>query len=426
MRQLDQERLGVRMLERGELEDRHIDQLVEILVPFYRNARTGEGIDRYGTVEAVKFNTDENFTQTEAYVGKLISRERYRHIRDWTNRLYHERADLFAGRVADGRIRESHGDLHLDNIFFCDPPVIFDCIEFNDRLRCGDVAVDLAFLAMDLDFRGRPDLSRRLIDGYVAASGDAKLPELLDIYRCYRAYVRAKISAFTASDPALDNAERRAQRNLARHYFGLAYRYAGGGGRPALAVLYGLMGTGKTSVAGFLRETFGWHLISTDTVRKQMAGVGVDTRVYVPYNVGLYSPEMNDRTYAEVCRRAENLLHAGFSVAIDGAFKKQAERQPVIELASRTDAQLLLLETVCSPETQRQRLEKRQVHDTRSDGRVELMERQRTDFEPPWPECEHYFEQVATDGPKEETRRRVIELLLSHGLLEGEEVTALA
>ena len=195
-------------------------------------------MDGYGTLEAVRFNTDENFAQTEAHVGKLISRQRYDHIRAYVDRFYRERAELFARRIAEGRIRDCHGDLHLINVFVYDPPVIFDCIEFNDRLRCGDVAADLAFLAMDLDFRGRPDLARRLVDGYVAASGDDGLRELLDFYRCYRAYVRGKVSSFTASDPALDAAERRAQRNLARHYFGLAYRYAGGGERPSLVVVY--------------------------------------------------------------------------------------------------------------------------------------------------------------------------------------------
>jgi aminoglycoside phosphotransferase family enzyme len=99
MRQLDQQRLGVAMLERGELNATHIDQLVEVLVPFYQQARTGEGVDEYGTIEAVKFNTDENFAQTESYVGKLITRERFRHIRDWTNHVYEQRQELFQRRV---------------------------------------------------------------------------------------------------------------------------------------------------------------------------------------------------------------------------------------------------------------------------------------------------------------------------------------
>ena len=417
MRELEERLLGTEVLARGELSAAHMDSLVEVLVPFYRDAATGEGIDRYGTVEAVKFNTDENFSQTKDYSGKLLTIDRYKHIRRWTNTFYEDNADLFERRIAEGRIRESHGDLHLGNVFLEDPPIIFDCIEFNERFRCGDVAVDLAFMAMDLDFNGRPDLAEHFVDRYVEASGDTDLVRLLDFYKCYRAYVRGKIACFTSSDPALDNEARRAQRNLARRFFGLAYKYAGGAERPSLVVLYGLMGSGKTNVARYLREHFGWHMLSTDAVRKQIAGVGENTRVYVPYNEGLYSPEMNRKTYAEVCRRAENLLLGGFPVVVDGAFKYQDERLPVIEAAERADARLIFIQTVCEPDEQRRRLEKRQQHDTRSDGRVELMENQRADFEAPNLDFEELFHTVSTDGPKLQTRSVVEELLYSEALL---------
>ncbi len=417
MRELDGALLGTSVLERGELSEAHMDALVEVLVPFYATAATGGGVDDFGAIESVRFNTDENFSQTEAYVGKLISRDRFEHIRDWTNAFYETHADLFDRRIGEGRIRESHGDLHLRNIFFEERPVIFDCIEFNERFRCGDIAVDIAFLAMDLDFNRRENLAKYFIDRYVEASGDADLLEVLDFYKCYRAYVRGKIACFTSTDPALDATAQRGQRNLARRYFGLAYEYAGGSRRPSLVVLYGLMGTGKTSVSRYLREKYGWHVLSTDAVRKQIAGVGENTRVYVPYNQGLYSPEMNARTYAEVCNRAENLLHGGFPVVVDGAFKRQSEREPVIEAARRTQARLVFLQTVCGGDEQRQRLEGRQRHDTRSDGRVELMEQQRVDFEPANPGAECYFHTVDTSGPKAETQAKVEELLKMESVL---------
>ncbi len=368
----------------------------------------------------MKFKTDENCSQTSAYVGKLVSTERFKHIRRWTNAFYDDNADLFARRIAEGRIRESHGDLHLGNVFLEDPPIIFDCIEFNERFRCGDVAVDLAFMAMDLDFRDRPDLGKRFIDRYVEASGDAELVEMLDFYKCYRAYVRGKIACFTSSDPALDDPAKRVQRNLARHFFGLAYRYAGGAERPSLVVLYGLMGSGKTNVARYLREHHGWHLLSTDAVRKQISGIGENTRVYVPYNEGLYSQEMNRRTYDEICTRAEHLLHGGFDVVVDGAFKRQSEREPVIEAARRAGARLVFLQTVCDADEQRRRLEMRQQHDTRSDGRVELMELQREDFEPENPDHAELFHEISTEGPKTDTRAHVEEVLREEGLLPAE------
>jgi aminoglycoside phosphotransferase family enzyme/predicted kinase len=417
MRQMDQRLLGTRVQERGELTAGHVDALVDLLVPFYENARTGDGIDGYGTVDGFRINTDENFTQTESFVGELLSRDRFNHIREFTDRFYGDHAGLFAERVSGGRIRESHGDLHLGNIVFEDPPVIFDGIEFNERFRCGDVAVDLAFLAMDLDFHGRPELARRLVDRYVERSGDDGLLDVLDFYRCYRAYVRGKISAFTASDPGLDEAAARRFRNLARRYFGLAYRYAGGTSRPPLVVLYGLMGSGKTSLARFLDEDYDWTYISTDAVRKQISGVGENTRMWLPYNEGLYSPEMNVKTYAEVSRRAENLLAAGFSVVVDGAFKNAEMRQPVVELAERSGAQLLFVETTCDPEEQRRRLAERQRYETRSDGRVEIMDAQRRDFEPGGEDEGATFARVATDGPTAVTRQKLLSALRGTGII---------
>jgi aminoglycoside phosphotransferase family enzyme/predicted kinase len=419
MEQLDGDHLGVGVLERGGLTRDMLDDLVEILVPFYEDARQGPDVDAFGEIAAIKFNTDENFAQTDNYIGKLISRDRFEHIQNWTNRFFAEHKELFERRIDEGRIRECHGDLHLDNIFFCDPPIVFDCIEFNDRLACGDVAMDIGFLAMDLDARGRPDLSQHFVDRFVDASGDEGLHKLMDFYKAYRAYVRAKVAAFTSEDPDLDHAEQRRNRNAARRSFGLAYRYAGGSARPPLVVFYGLMGTGKSSLSRYLREVYGWHIISTDEVRKQISGVGEATRVWVPYGTGLYSAEMNERTYVESCRRAGDLIDAGLPVAIDGAFKTAEQRQVVMDMAREHGGNVRFVETVCEPDAQRRRLEARQVYDTRSDGRIELMERQRNEFESPPVDVAHLFRELPTDGPVADTRERLVAYLRELDMLEA-------
>jgi aminoglycoside phosphotransferase family enzyme len=226
MRQLDEALLGPEVLAAGELTADKIDAVVDIMVPFYQQAATGPGIDEFGRIDVVKFNTDENFEQTAGNVGTAISAQQYDQIRSYTDRFYTLQQDLFERRISGGWIRECHGDLHLGNIFFESPPVIFDCIEFNERFRCSDVAVDLAFLVMDLDFQGRPELAQRVVDRYVEQSGDDELPKLIGFYACYRAYVRGKIACFTAADPALDEQARSEQIGLAQRYFALAHQYA--------------------------------------------------------------------------------------------------------------------------------------------------------------------------------------------------------
>ena len=230
MRQLDQALLGPRVLERGELTVEKIESVVDTLVPFYRNAKTGPGVDEFGSIGTVKFNTDENFEQTAGYVGVALPQTHFDVIRSFTDSFYRKNQDLFQQRIDQGWIRECHGDLHLGNIFFEEPPVIFDCIEFNDRLRCSDVAVDLAFLVMDLDFQGVGELAERVVERYVERSADRGFLELVGFYSCYRAYVRGKIACLTSSDPALGSKAQKEQVELASRYFDLSHHYATEGG----------------------------------------------------------------------------------------------------------------------------------------------------------------------------------------------------
>ena len=115
---------------------------------------------------------------------------------------------LFESRIADKRIRDCHGDLHSGNIFITDKICIFDAIEFNDRFRYSDVAADVAFLAMDLDFQQRSDLADYFIERYLAYSKDQQLTQLLPFYKCYRAYVRGKVISFRLDDPNIKREEK--------------------------------------------------------------------------------------------------------------------------------------------------------------------------------------------------------------------------
>ncbi len=129
-------------------------------------------------------------------MGKTITETQFDSIREFTEDYLSNRTELFSRRIAGGRIRDCHGDLHLEHICITDPIRIFDCIEFNDRFRYSDTVADIAFLAMDLDFHGRSDLSKALMDAYVKYSGDEGAKDLLNFYKVYRAYVRGKVISF--------------------------------------------------------------------------------------------------------------------------------------------------------------------------------------------------------------------------------------
>jgi len=155
-----------------------------------------------------------------------LSKGRFIRIKNYAENFLKKR-EIFERRVAEGRVRDCHGDLHSANICLTDEIAIFDCIEFNEGLRCTDIAADLAFLAMDLDFHNLRDLSNFFVDRYISCSGDDGLREMLNFYKCYRAYVRGKIGLLTAADNGVGRAEKSMALKMAQHYFQLAEEYTG-------------------------------------------------------------------------------------------------------------------------------------------------------------------------------------------------------
>jgi len=225
MRRLPQEAMMDVLLADNKVSPTMLTGVAEKLAEFHQKAETNASISAFGDLDTIIVNTEENFTQTEKYIGSTISREKYQHIKAYTNRFIEEKAALFHQRIADGRIRDCHGDLHAAHICFCNGICIYDCIEFNDRFRYCDVASEVAFLAMDLDHYGRADLSNHFVNAYVARSQDKELGVLLNFYKCYRAYVRGKVESFKLDDPHISNEEKAQILAIARNYFELAESY---------------------------------------------------------------------------------------------------------------------------------------------------------------------------------------------------------
>ncbi len=228
MTRMPEEQMMGRVIAAGRLDQGHLDRIIAVLAPFYQQADGGEAISEFGRAEKVAVNVLENFTQTEPFIGQgALNRQPFDQMRAYATSFL-DNEPLFERRRRAGKIRDCHGDLYSANICLMEPVAIFDCIEFNERFRYTDVAADVAFLAMDLDFHGLYDLSSSFITHFVQATDDPELMEVLDFYKCYRAMVRGKINLFTASDPAVDPAASVHCREQAARYFALAHRYAMG------------------------------------------------------------------------------------------------------------------------------------------------------------------------------------------------------
>jgi aminoglycoside phosphotransferase family enzyme len=215
------------LLDNNQVSEGMVRQVAQKLVDFHEQAETNAEISKYGSLETILINTEENFTQTEKYIGISISSEQHRGIKDYTDTFAQGNATLFEKRMKDGRIRDCHGDLHTAHICFINGICIYDCIEFNDRFRYCDVTSEIAFLAMDLDCHHRPDLARQFIDAYVESSKDEEILKLLNFYKCYRAQVRGKVEGFKINDALIPEEEKTRALAAARRYFELAESYIG-------------------------------------------------------------------------------------------------------------------------------------------------------------------------------------------------------
>ncbi len=225
MLHLPQERMCNILLPQNQVTVDMITGVADKLVDFHKIAATNASISDYGDLESITNNTEENFIQTIRYIGNTIPQKSYRLLKDYTNSYIEENVPLFYERIADGKIKDCHGDLHAAHICFADDIYIYDCIEFNDRFRYCDTASEVAFLAMDLDRYDRNDLSKSFVDAYVKSSEDEDLLQLLNFYKCYRAYVRGKVESFKLDDAHIPDYEKDTARAAATRYFELAESY---------------------------------------------------------------------------------------------------------------------------------------------------------------------------------------------------------
>jgi len=226
MKRLPQERIMTVLLKENSVDKKTIDEIARIVAEFHSKAETSPEISGFGSLKIVKTNWDENFAQTKKYINQTIPQSEFQFIQTKINNFTEKNKSLFESRIADKRIRDCHGDLHSGNIFITDKICIFDAIEFNDRFRYSDVAADVAFLAMDLDFQQRSDLADYFIERYIGYSKDQQLTQLLAFYKCYRAYVRGKVISFRLDDPNIKSEEKAFATNEAQAYFKLAVEYA--------------------------------------------------------------------------------------------------------------------------------------------------------------------------------------------------------
>ncbi len=377
MRRLPNERNLEFLVRHGAVTSNMVDRLAQRLANFhttypYPPSMLQQG---YGSKTQVLTDWQENFAQTSIYIPELIEQDVHERLQQTVITFLDRHADWFDQRVTNGHIRDCHGDLRAEHVYFLEPDQIriIDCIEFNQRFRYIDVASEIAFLAMDLDRLGCAGCSNQFVQAYVKHASDLTLYRLLDFYRCYRAFVRGKVSALNLCRKH-EKTRTDEYKLAAQNYFRLASQEANHLMRPFLIVTTGLIGSGKSSVASGIAKAFGIHILGSDEVRKKQLEIDPMAPHHVPYGAGFYSNTVRQHIYAMLTEKAEALLQDRQSVILDASFSHRTNREKMAQLARANKADFLILQCAAPDNVIENRLKAR-VDDPSniSDGHLELL-----------------------------------------------------
>ena len=307
MRRLPEDRMLDRLIALGEVDKDTIRAIAKRIAKFHATAPSNRGWT-YGSALSIWRDVIEEIAQNKDFVGRTIREDQFTAIDAFCRAFVNSHWRALNERAHEGRVREGHGDLRAEHICLADDEIdVIDCVEFSERLRYCDAASEIAFLAMDLDRLGAPRLADELVEAYAEISGDEDLGVFVPFYKCYRACVRGKVESLKSLEREVDAAERERARQLASSYFELAARYAARRS-PALIVVCGLSGSGKSTVARLLQHRKGFKVINSDRVRKRLAAVPAHEHFFTDYRANMYSDRFTKITYDTMLAEAESLL----------------------------------------------------------------------------------------------------------------------
>ncbi|MGW0283485.1 bifunctional aminoglycoside phosphotransferase/ATP-binding protein [Streptomyces sp. NPDC003236] len=378
MRRMPEHRRLAHLVREGAAVDDVLRAVARQLAAWHAEAPRGRDIDEQGTRDALASRWEDSFAQVRSLGADGLGAEEVTETERLVRRYLAGRERLFASRIEQGRVVDGHGDLLAEDIFCLDDgPRVLDCLEFDDRLRYVDGLDDAAFLAMDLEQLGAPGEAAYFLARYGAFSGDPAPPSLWHHYVAYRAFVRAKVSLIQARQGAsgAHAAARRLTSAALRHLRTSAV---------GLVLVGGLPGSGKSTLAAALTDRLGVTLLSSDRVRKELAGLPADRSAAAGYGQGLYTPDWTARTYGTLLDRAAALLSSGESVVLDATWSDAAQREAARRVAELTSADLTALRCQVPDDVSAARLMTRAPGASDAGPAIAAAMAAR---EPPWPEA---------------------------------------
>lgn len=391
MRRLPEGADALSRLERGALGEPELDGVAQRLADFH--AEVGMG-------KPAPFDTEmwrrRIWEPLEACLdsltrGESVAPEQMATLAERARTRFAALREDFEQRRSEGRAVEGHGDVHLQHVWFeagAREPLLVDCVEFDQALRQIDVASEVAFLAMDLAYRGRPELAEYFLWRYADVTDDWGLYAVVDFHMAYRALVRAKVADLAARDGELAPKQREAAARSATHHVSLAEAALAEPVPGRIVVLCGHVGSGKSSVARALASELRGVVLATDRVRRHQGVEAEAGALPRTLDAGRYRPEARAAAYAGLLARSVAPARSGRTVLLDATYERQDLRAEARAFAREQGFEAWLVHVRCDPQLARKRLQRRQAEGgDPSEAGPELLAPSLTRFEPPdeWP-----------------------------------------
>ncbi len=380
MRKIDDKDFFSTRLKNGEISKEKAFNIGKQIAQLFKNIKTDyETAKENGSYDVIKINCVENFDQTEKYVGKFISESDYNFIKNATLNFLENNRDLFDRRLDKGFIIDGHGDLRAEHVYFDGDEIgLIDCIEFNKRFRYNDAVSDFVFLCMETDYYDYVDISDQLLSGFLSVYDDEDSKRLVNFYKCYRAYVRFKVGCFMLDGKDESWELYKEKYDEVKRMADLSLSYALNIKRTKSIIFYGTIASGKSKNGRYFSHKYAARYLNSDVVRKELAGINPTDRVLDGYNEGLYSEDMTKKVYESLAEISNLSMENRRMVVVDASFSKRSYLKIFL---SKFKGKPYKVRCFAPDNVVYERLSKRFEKESVSDGRPEIYEKQKRDFE---------------------------------------------
>ena len=364
------------MLANSVMPKEFPQKFAELILDFHSKNSLQESTIEFAGVSAVQSWWDREHKEASQFIGSTWNANDAKDFSSTITKLLDQDADLLNDRVFEGNIVEGHGDLHSMHIYLLDQKIIIvDCIEFNDwfHFRILDRGYDIAFIAMDLEAKGFPEVGDEIIGRYIAASGDETLSILQPLHRAFRAFVRGKVESIESNQIGIPIEQKLEKNESATTYFSLATKLIHERTDPILILICGLSGTGKSTIGSQLCARIGAAYLSSDIVRKKIAGITLHDKISKQQRNQIYTTEMTQQTYTKMREKAEEYIQRGYSVVLDATHINILDRKKALDIAKKYNHKTLIVDLQITKTEALRRIESRKFdHLSVSDATLEI------------------------------------------------------